>query len=212
MYTAWKEAVKGNYDYYLWLNDDIELYNGFLEDLLIISKDNNDCCVVTGLVENKEKTRIIYGGSIEGKIPQYTGKSEVVTHLNGNVVLVPRKIVDEIGIIDPVLWHDLGDVDYGLRVQEYGYKVVTTSQPVASGYVDRYCRIRKWGTDIIGRFKRLQFPLGSPIGIAFYFRKKHYGIMNALAFCSYLVVINVLPDKVIELLFGDRFKNEAYNR
>ena len=25
MYTAWKEAVKGNYEYYLWLNDDIEL-------------------------------------------------------------------------------------------------------------------------------------------------------------------------------------------
>lgn len=23
MYTAWKEAIKENYDYYLWLNDDI---------------------------------------------------------------------------------------------------------------------------------------------------------------------------------------------
>ena len=31
MYTAWKEAVKGKYDYYLWLNDDIELYPFFFE-------------------------------------------------------------------------------------------------------------------------------------------------------------------------------------
>lgn len=213
MYTAWKEALKGDYDYYLWLNDDIELYDNVIDDLFEAYNLFDGNSVVTGLVENQTKDKIIYGGSRKvGGIPQYTGKCEEVVNMNGNVVLVPRVIVESVGIIDPKLWHDLGDVDYGLMVQKYGYKVVTTRVPIAQGYVDRYCRIRKWGTNIIGRFKKLQSPLGAPLAISFYFRKKHYGVFNAFAFCSYLVFINILSDMLITCLFGDKYSNEAYNK
>ena len=37
MYIAWKEAVKSDYEYYLWLNDDVVLYPFFMK-LLIICK------------------------------------------------------------------------------------------------------------------------------------------------------------------------------
>ena len=124
MYTAWKEAVKGKYDYYLWLNDDIELYPFFFEELLECYKQKGGDCIITGLIENFEKTTILYGGSDENKaLIQANGSPQKVTHMNGNVVLVPESVVDKIGIMDPKLHHDLGDVDYGLTAIENGINV-----------------------------------------------------------------------------------------
>lgn len=58
--------------------------------------------------------------------------------MNGNVVLVPKSVVDKIGIINPIYHHDLGDVDYGLTAQENGIKVYATRIPIASGYSNNF--------------------------------------------------------------------------
>ena len=114
----------------------------------------------------------------------------------------------KIGIIDPHLHHDLGDVDYGLTAIENGIKVLATRTPVAAGYSNDFCRVRKWGTNVSNRLAKLKSPLGSPPTINFYFRKKHYGLFNATAYWCYLYFINILPDNVIELLFGDTYKDK----
>lgn len=146
MYTAWKEAMKYDYEYFLWLNDDVELYPYFLEELLECNKQNGDNCIITGLIENFEKTTILYGGSDENKtLIQANGLPQKVTHMNGNVVLVPKSVVDKIGIMDPKLHHDLGDVDYGLTAIENGINIYTTRRPIAAGYSNDFCRVRKWG-------------------------------------------------------------------
>lgn len=209
MYTAWNEAIKGDYDYYLWLNDDIELLPFFLQELLkceeIVGKD----CVVSGLIGNVNGEGVLYGGSDANKhLLGETGKPQDIKFMNGNVVLVPRSVVEKIGIIDPVLHHDLGDVDYGLTAQEHGIRVVTTTRIIALGYPNNYCRVRKWGVAVAERFRRLNHPLGSPLKINFYFRKKHFGITNAVAFCLYLVLLNILPDCLVGKLWGDTYKNK----
>lgn len=209
MYTAWKEAMKYDYEYFLWLNDDVELYPYFLEELLECNKQNGDNCIITGLIENFEKTTILYGGSDENKtLIQANGLPQKVTHMNGNVVLVPKSVVDKIGIMDPKLHHDLGDVDYGLTAIANGINIYTTRRPIAAGYSNDFCRVRKWGVSLRQRFKKLKSPLGSPPAINFYFRKKHYGLFNACAYWCYLYVLNILPDCVVKSIWGNAYKDK----
>lgn len=209
MYTAWKKAIKGNYEYYLWLNDDIELYPFFLQELMGCMAYGQGQCIVSGLIENFEKTEILYGGSDKNKkLIQPNKTPQEVFFMNGNVVLIPAFVVNKIGIIDPFFHHDLGDVDYGLTALENNIKVFTTTKPIAAGYKNDFCRIRKWNSTLKQRFKKLNSPLGSPISINFYFRKKHFGIINAISFSIYLCIINFLPDLLIEKIWGDTYKDK----
>lgn len=204
MYTAWKEALKNDYDHYLWLNDDIELYPSFYKELIECKKIISHSCIVSGLVEDVETKKIIYGGYNQKKeiiLPNDTPQE--IRYMNGNVVLVPKEVVKEIGIIDPTYHHDLGDLDYGLTAIKRGIKVVSTRIPIAKGKENNVCRVRKWGTNIIKRFEILYSPLGSPPYLNFYYRKKHFGIINACTYYLYLHIINILPDKCI----SEKYKN-----
>lgn len=209
MYTAWKEAIKGNYDYYLWLNDDIELYPFFFKELFECNSIGGGNCIVSGLIENFEHNRILYGGTgFDGKLNQTSEIPQLVSHMNGNVVLVPASVVAKIGIIDPVLHHDLGDVDYGLTAIENNIKVYTTRIPIASGYPNGICRVRKWNSSLLKRFKKLNTPLGSPLRLNFYFRKKHIGLVHALLFDAKIILINIMPDWMVVMIWGDMYKDK----
>lgn len=210
MYTAWKEALKDDFDYYLWLNDDVVLYPYFLDELFDTLQKVGGEAIVSGLIEDKDKTEIIYGGFDKQKRIVHSSETpSSITFMNGNVVLITKTIVDSIGIIDPLYHHDLGDVDYGLRALDAGFKVVATCVPVAYGYKNNYCRVRKWNSTLIGRFRRLYCPLGSNPYINFYFRRKHFGFLDAISYWGYLHFINILPDSIIIVLFGDHYTDRT---
>ena len=163
MLQAWEIAAREDYDEYLWLNDDVELYPYFYEELKACCPDGD--CIVSGLVEDRDSARIIYGGyDANKKLVQATGEPQEIRWMNGNVVLVPREVRKRVGLLDWHFTHDLGDVDYGMRAHEQGIRVISTRRPVASGTQNDVCRVRKWGTSVFGRFKALQHPLGSPLG------------------------------------------------
>ncbi|MBR5715326.1 MAG: glycosyltransferase family 2 protein [Bacteroidales bacterium] len=204
MLAAWMEAIAGDYDEYLWLNDDVELYPDFYAELKACCPKGD--CIVSGLIEDFEKTRIIYGGYDASKqLVQATGQSQAIGWMNGNVVLVPNAVVEVIGLLDPVFVHDLGDVDYGMRAREHGISVVSTRRPIAAGYRNDVCRVRKWGTSLVERFKALNKPLGSPLGKNFYFRRKHFGLLHAIAYNANIILINLLPDWLVEKIWGDLY-------
>lgn len=208
MYTAWKEAIKEDYDYYLWLNDDVELYPFFFRELMECMQLGHNECIVSGLIEDFDKKKILYGGSdAKKRLIQPNNHLQEITFMNGNVVLIPKNVVEKIGIIDPVFHHDLGDVDYGLTAQENGIKVYATRKPIAMGYSNGVCRVRKWNATLFDRFKKLYSPLGAHPKINFYFRKKHFGLLKACAFVVYLYVLNSLPDSIVCAVWGDRYKD-----
>lgn len=206
MLEAWEEAVRRDYDEYIWLNDDVVLYPFFYEELKACCPDGD--CIVTGLVEERDTSQIIYGGYNDKKqLVQATGEPQEVRWMNGNVVLVPREVRKRVGLLDWHFIHDLGDVDYGMSAWEKGFRVLSTRRPIAAGYRNDVCRVRKWGTSIIGRFKALQHPLGSPLGQNFYFRRRHFGWLHALAYCAHLIFINILPDWLARLAWGEMYVN-----
>ncbi|MDP4269943.1 MAG: glycosyltransferase family 2 protein [Bacteroidota bacterium] len=204
MFTAWQAARKQDYDYYLWLNDDIQLYPYCIEELLECCEWGESKCIISGLIENFEKTEILYGGYDNRKrLIQPHDQPQEIRLMNGNVVLVPKYVVDHIGIIDQVYHHDLGDVDYGLSAQKAGLKVLSTRKAVAAGYSNKICRVRKWDSSFAERFKRLYSPLGSDPGTNFYYRNKNFGFVNASCYWLYLHFINMLPDIVVMRIWGD---------
>lgn len=204
MHAAWSEALKIGYDQYLWLNDDIELYSGFLEEM-------QECCqgnasIVCGLVETMDHSDIIYGGCDGQKqLIRPNGQSQNIVWMNGNVVLVPRAIVEKIGILDPYFIHDLGDVDYGMRALMAGFKVLSTRVPVAAGYRNDVCRVRKWNTNLVDRFRQLSRPLGSPLSRNFHFRYRHFGLLHALAYNSRIILLNLLTDSMVKKIWGETY-------
>lgn len=209
MYTAWKEALKGEYGYYLWLNDDIELYPFFFQELMECMNLDNNGCIISGVIENFNKTEVLYGGSDANKrMIRPNGMLQEITFMNGNVVLIPAEVVEKIGIMDPFFHHDLGDVDYGLTAREHGIKVYITRRAIAAGHSNNFCRVRKWNATLRQRFKKLYSPLGSNPKINFYFRKKHFGLSNAFAYMVYLHILNILPDSIVAMVWGDTYKDK----
>ncbi len=201
MRLAWVTArKKKEYDYYFWLNDDLELYANAFDELLECSRLVKGQAVITGLVEEKTSHKVIYGGSDAAKrMIAANGELNEVTFLNGNFVIVPRYVFDKIGFLDERFHHDLGDVDYGLTAKEHGMEVYTSRCYIGGTDValrSKHMRIRLDNANVFKRFKRLYSPLGSNPFITFYFKRKHQGLMNALTFFVYVHIINLLPDAV----------------
>ena len=212
MYYAWKEALKSDFDFYVWINDDVILLPFFWEELLYCNNIGHNKCIIVGLIKDIKTDSIIYGGTDHyGKLIQESTVPQTITNMNGNVVLVPRSVINIIGIIDPVYWHDIGDVDYGLVAAKNGIPVLSTRRAIALGYSNgKFCRVRKWGVTISQRFSRLYSPLGAPPSILFYFYKKHRGIFYASLFYAYLHLINILPDSIVKLFWGDKYVEQSH--
>ncbi len=142
MRLAFAEAIKEDYDYYLWLNDDTQLYPKALITLLETSyqliEQGETCSIVVGSTQDPETGELTYSGVIQGhwwhpfhfrKLKPQTTIQRCDT-MNGNCVLIPRQVVQIVGNLDSALSHYAGDYDYGLRARNQGCRIW-----IASGYV-----------------------------------------------------------------------------
>jgi GT2 family glycosyltransferase len=136
MRMAWAEAMKGDYDYYLWLNDDTVLFEDAVRVLLMTAKQTHEEKgkegIVVGSCRVPETGEHSYGGSIRKErgrrvIPgEYPQSCDLI---NGNIVLIPRGVWKAVGNISPEFVHLGGDNDYGLRAKKAGFELW-----VAPGY------------------------------------------------------------------------------
>ena len=206
MYLAWKKAESFNYDFYLWLNDDVILFENSIEELLNCSKLKDDKAIISGIIVEEKSKKVIYGGvDLERNLIEPNGELNSIKLMNGNVVLVPKYVFKKLKKLDSNYHHDLGDIDYGYRAIKNNIGVYTTRKSVAFGEENPICRIRLNNSNIINRFKKLYSPLGSNPKITFYFRKKHFGIVNAVIYFIFLHVLNIIPVKINNSLFGNRY-------
>lgn len=207
MNLAWTTAAESDdFDFYLWLNDDVLLYEDSLKELFECSRIKNHQAIISGIIESKNSEKVLYGGSDKNKImlqPNHT--IQEIKFMNGNVVLIPKEVFQTIGYLDPIFHHDLGDVDYGLRAIENNFKVYTTRKAVAIGEANPQCRVRLENSNMSKRFKKLYSPLGSNPFINFHFRKRHYGTLNASIYFIFQHFLNVIPDNLNKALFKDRY-------
>lgn len=128
MREAWKKAASiKNYDFYIWFNDDVYLYDNAL-DLLFepISKLGLQTIVSGAFCDDCR--HVSYGGrKADWEWVTPSENYPDVYYLNGNFVLIPSAVFKKLGFIDIKYTHDLGDFDYGLRARKIGIRVVLTS-------------------------------------------------------------------------------------
>jgi GT2 family glycosyltransferase len=138
MRLAFAEAMKNNYDYYLWLNDDTILESQTLSKLLKIHnelvQENKANSIVVGSTQDLISGKPTYGGAIKSK-RWYSNKFEFLEPnqklqecdtMYGNCVLIPHSVAAKVGNIDPAFIHSLGDLDYGLRARKLGCSIWVT--------------------------------------------------------------------------------------
>jgi GT2 family glycosyltransferase len=175
MNLAWQEALKQDPDFYLWLNDDTYLYhyaiNHLLDTYSLIYKTIQKEVIIVGSTQDPQTQRFTYGGvkrlkfwhplNFSNLIP--TDQALECETMNGNCVLIPRFIVQKIGLLDFQFTHALGDFDYGLRATQGGCPVY-----IAPGYIGTCTLNKSEGTwkdetlSIPNRLKIMSQPKGMP--------------------------------------------------
>ncbi|MDV7140204.1 glycosyltransferase family 2 protein [Maribacter sp. TH_r10] len=189
MHLAWETAAKtAQYDYYVLLNDDTFLYSSAMEELLECAIERNDGVVVCAAFCGEQSGDYTYGGRDKSGNPVIpNGEVQPCFHINGNCLLVPKTVYDEVGNLDPIFPHAIGDFDYGQRAMDKGFELVTTKRYL--GTCESNALLPKWcyaHVPLKERIKALYSPLGnSHPKYYFIYVKRHFGWFLAIKqFCS----------------------------
>ena len=140
---AWAAAIEAptEYDWYLWLNDDVVLDSGALDRLLadaVMCAGPREPLVMAGATMSADRESVTYGAHVRpdparplrltllepDRVPQ------MAITISGNAVLVSRVACERLGRLDPGFAHIYGDLDYGLRAEEAGIPVMLAGEPV----------------------------------------------------------------------------------
>lgn len=185
MIKAWNAASSyDDYDYYLWFNDDVDLYVDSLRNLLITSKKHDDQSIIVGsMCDPNDKSLITYSGHDENlrRINDCAEEMECFA-TNGNLLLIPRIIYKKIGTNDVVFHHCEGDLDYGLRARKAGF--VNYVAAGIFGECARHDNTPRWCNPQYGIYERLN-SFYSPFSIikrkdSFKFHRRHRGLLIAI--------------------------------
>ncbi|MBL1293149.1 MAG: glycosyltransferase family 2 protein [Thiotrichales bacterium] len=205
MNLAWKAAIKENFDFYIWLNDDVSLSPNALAAIFEAFAEAYAACqtdsVVVGSFHETDGHSHAYGGlcvkkSVWGMTKTHVIPSDIIQQcdtFNGNLVLIPKSVVNVIGLLDEHYTHSFGDIDYGLRCMAKGIPMYIT--PDYLGECPRNTTEGTWldpNSSLTERYKRLVRPTGLPPSEYFYSYKKD---------CSNIAGILALIKLYLRLLF-----------
>lgn len=134
MRLAWNAALQANPDYYLLLNDDALLYERSLDALLRAAQSlKQKCsipCILIGTLIDENTQQISYGGrklystnSPRGYFVNDDNELSECDLGNANLMLIAKKVVQEIGILSSEFTHGIADYDYTLRAKKAGFGV-----------------------------------------------------------------------------------------
>lgn len=199
MNMAFSYAVNEGFDYYLWINDDVDFYPQIVDKLLYSYKTiNKKPCVLVGATCDKNG-KFTYGPIKKKKsvIPLNLYKCDIGKQyktcdtFNGNCVLIPDSIVKFVGINDAFYRHGFGDNDYGFMIKKAGFEIYSTNYYV--GICESNDKQEEWlkkGLTLKQRYHVHNDIKHRPYRDWHYFCKKNGGIFWPLR--CYLVYIKIL--------------------
>ena len=186
MRLAFEKARENDADAYLWLNDDTILFPDALNRLVstwkALERQGKEA-IVTGSTCDRTSGQRTYGGfQWKGTwrkmlIPVQPSDGPLTCDtMNGNCTLIPRRIAEVIGNLDPSFHHSFGDMDYGFRARAKGFQIY-----VAPGFVGTCSdnsAIGTWRDRTAGfkrRWRHLNSPKGSPFSEWRLYCRRHLG-------------------------------------
>lgn len=197
LYLAWKAALKLTVDGFLWLNDDVELDEDALPRLFSAWQsmrfERPDHSFILVGATRGAKGELTYSGQrVEHSpfalrirsVPPEADLRPIDT-FNGNIVLIPRQVVDAIGLNDPYFLQNLGDTDYGLRASRAGIAVRLLSQTMGLCELNREKALKGYGSPSLSareHWKKVNTHHGLPFGSWWRFTRRHSGAWFPLHF------------------------------
>ena len=184
MHKAWQKARKSkDYDYFLWLNDDTYIYENTLQVLISSAASTTNKEIIIAASCSEVTGKLTYSGFFANGDKISPSDELIQAHtFHGNCVLIPKFVYQQIGTIDPLFHHSIGDMDYGLRAAKKGIKSL-----IAPGYL-AYCEAHdtspQWCLKTIplkNRIKSLYSPLGNSQPYYYFrYRLRHFGFKTAM--------------------------------
>lgn len=204
MRAAWQAAIdsKVKYDYYLWFNDDVDLFEDSLCTLYNESERQDECAIIVGAMHSEDASKVVTYSGRDGnkKLMEPEGKvGKPCVTFNGNLVLIPSSAYKKLGMLDSIYSHSLADFDYGYRASEIGVRNIVA--PKYTGSCDRHSSFPTWcnpDKPLSKRIKHYYSPMGNPPREVFTFERRHYGLSAAIIH---------LATNHIRLLFPSLWKN-----
>lgn len=190
MRIAWSKAIQSfNYDFYLLLNDDTEVWDNLFEELFCchnfaVSKYGKGGIYSGNTTWENDHSKISYGGKVKGKglIKRLyrinpNGTPQKCDVVNANILMVSSNVVANIGIFPECYIHGAADNDYGMRANNAGLPVLITPSFCGSCDAfnnDYYTEMKKLSEMTIKqRINYFKFPVKSiHDGLAFSIRWK----------------------------------------
>lgn len=205
MRLAWSEAMKKDYDCYLWLNDDTILFTSAISTLLrTLEEIGQYGCeprdgIIVGSCRDANTGKQSYGGRIQKNLNEFVTPADYpqpCDMLNGNVALIPRKVKEKVGNLSPGFRHTSGDYDYGLRAIKEGFMIWVA--PGFQGLCSTNAK-ESWtnpNTPLCKRWRQLHATKGQPPYETYVFARRHSG---------YFWMLDVLK-LYIRVLFPRRYE------
>lgn len=179
MRNSWNEALKGDFDNYLLLNDDTVLKQAAIAQLLGCSNNYPDGICIGSTADDSGK--ISYGGRklfVPHKVQNFSVFSDTESvecdMANANIMLVPRIVVNSVGILSGVYTHSIADFDYTIRAKKAGFHNYVV--PGVLGYCedDHGNNWRSSKVSLVERIKYLKSPKGLAYDEYLYFIRQHF--------------------------------------
>ena len=167
MRIAWTEALASHPDYFLLLNDDTNLVEDALRTLLALIPKPTLLSIAVSSIADPDTSQTVFGGRRGRKANLITadGLPQDCDTMNANCVLVPKVVVQRIGIFHHSYTHSMGDFDYGFTARRAGIRVVASGQILGTSKPNP--EIKTWRDASLPRTERLRLLWFSPKGLPF---------------------------------------------
>lgn len=172
----------------LLINDDVDFYDIAIEKI-INQQDQSGNTVIVGATCNSKgeftyglrKHRDKKGIWLDPVLPN-SDKVNGDT-MNANCVLIPYNIMVDVGNLDLVYSHSLGDYDLGFAIKRKGYNLISSNEYVGvceeNGFQNTW---RDPNISISQRIKKKESPKGSPFVEWWHFLNKNYNLLTAIKY------------------------------
>lgn len=197
MRNSWNAALKDNFDGYLLLNDDTDVYKNMFADIL---STHSYCLehygkpgIYVGSTMHPMTRKHSYGGSIfinkfiassKRLVPNQINPQECELG-NANIMLVHREVVERIGILSEKFIHGLADFDYTLMAVKNKLPVLITTNYLGDCANDNVNPYDNFHNLKLGeRIKILYNPLGLDFKSNLQYMKRNFPLRLPLVFIA----------------------------
>jgi GT2 family glycosyltransferase len=187
MRNSWKAALDSqvDYDYFLLLNDDTYLFENSVQDILLSNINQLEKTkvpnITIGTTVDEKSGKFTYGGfrlesqrRLKHQLVVSTEKEEICDLGCANIMLVPKKIVDEIGVLHENFTHGIADFDYTLRAKKAGFNVFVAPGKLGFCTFDHGKSWKSPNTSLKDRINYLYSPKGLQYNEFLFFIKSHF--------------------------------------